>query len=342
MDEQRGAEGAVAQDVEVLLHAHLVARILRSARAGGGREILSEHRREPRVAEVSEAMRGGAFGELVKPARVVHCGEFVVIDDDAILLQPALDFLEQEQGVGVLAVGEALLEFAEVFLRAGEARRGGGLAGDLAQEQLAEHAAGLPCGIGVVAHECDAARRERAGAECEEAGLHVVGHPGVDAVDDDVVERGGLRLVAAEVRADQLHMVERGCGARGFCGGDFGGGKIDAGKARPGETLGEREEVVRFSATQLEHAAAVGRRGREAENAGDGAGARGMGDGESALAVGRFHVAFTESVVHRVKRSPWSRRETKAMRTRSAIHHQKRWRPHGLDARPNSPSMNLS
>ena len=59
---------------------------------------------------------------------------------------------------------------------------------DVKAEHLPDQAAQMPTRIGVVAHVGHAVRRQVRGADLENLVLNLIGHPGIHAVANDVIE----------------------------------------------------------------------------------------------------------------------------------------------------------
>ena len=128
-----------------------------------------------------------------------------------------------------------------------------------------QHLAQAAAGQRVVADVRDAVGRQHAGAQREQRVADRLGHPGVHAVRDDVVERlrGGLvRLDADRVEG---HVAEPQPLGQLTRTGDRDGRVVDPDERRAGQRGRHRQQVAPDAAAELEHAAARGRRGGQPE-----------------------------------------------------------------------------
>ena len=78
--EQRFPKRSRVQKIDELLALQNVGRHARQRLVHLRRQVAAEHRREIRLAQVREAMRGGALDELVEVHRLVHFLQVIVKD----------------------------------------------------------------------------------------------------------------------------------------------------------------------------------------------------------------------------------------------------------------------
>ncbi len=263
MHEQRLAEHPLLEEVQVLLAPQRVGdRQERLLELLGQRAELRLG--ELRLGEVLQAMSARLGDELVEVQRVVDLGERVV-EEQAVDVLCELARLGSEH-LGELAVG--LTRCAEQRQEA--ARRRHPLLGphdrlDVVAEHLAQRLARMAAGHRVVADVGDAVLRERRGAEREQAGADVLGHPGEDAVRDDVIDAAGRRLVVRQ--RDLLEGDVRqpeACGRR-LRTRDRAARRVDADERRARQRDRHRQQVAARAAAELEHAARRGCGCRDAE-----------------------------------------------------------------------------
>ena len=79
---------------------------------------------------------------------------------------------------------------------------------DLVAQHVAHHGAQVESGVGVVAEERHALRRQVRGADRQHLPPHKVRHPGEHAESDDVVERAELRAEVHDVHGAQFDVAQ--------------------------------------------------------------------------------------------------------------------------------------
>ena len=190
------AEHAVAEEVHVLFHVEEVGGEGADSFFGVRTEAGGDHGGELGFAEVLEFFFGGAGDELVEVEGFVELFEMLVEEVGVGGALEEGEFLAKEDGVGGFGDGDGLGEEGEKGAGGLDAVVGVFEVLGVVPEHFADGGAGVPAGVGVVGDVGDAVGREIVFADVEDFGLHFGGHPGVDAVGEDVVE---LAEVGGEV-----------------------------------------------------------------------------------------------------------------------------------------------
>jgi len=284
MAEQRAAEAAAAEEIRVLLGDKQV--VCRVGQQGGRRRGQRGvgHVEEIRLAEILKTVALGLGDELVEVNGLVDVAQFGMVEAGVRASLEAFDFGGQEDAVGigrrrcVAQGGEQLAGAPDLAGRIRGAAR-------VIKHHFAGGFAQAPAGVGVVAQVSDAVPRQVGAGQLKNLLARIGGDPGEKAVGNDVIESAETGADLAQVHPVDFDVGEAEGGDFSGCGGHGARGKFDAHEAAFGERPGHGDQVAAIAATQLEHAAAVGRRGLQAEEGGDGGKAVGvrLGIGEAGV-----------------------------------------------------------
>jgi len=139
----------------------------------------------------------------------------------------------------------------------------------MVQHHLAQHLAGVPAGVGVVADEGDSRRCQQLTTHCHQLLTHVGRHPRIDPVRHNVIELAVFRPDLEDVRHLEGDVVELQSGHGSQSGGYWLIRQVDAGEVAGGQRVRHRNQVAGISASDLEHPAPGHRRRLHAEESAD-------------------------------------------------------------------------
>jgi hypothetical protein len=189
-------------------------------------------------------MRSGLAGELMEIERLTVWDEIFVGDVVVRLEAGKRPFGSQGAGIEGIGVNERPDETVQGLARVGKVAQG-----------IAERAAQVPAGIGVVADIGDSVGCHAMAGYGEHAGANGLRDPGVDAVGDDVVEAGRGALEVSNGEAVELDVAGADGGGDFVSAADVNGVVIDAGEMAGGERLTHGQEVEAGAAAEFEDAA---------------------------------------------------------------------------------------
>ena len=217
-----------------------------------------------RLADVGQAVPRRVRRHDGERPRIAHHLQLVVQDHLRRLPPQPREHLAHVDAVRRLLARDRLLqrgeharEMREFFLRGGKGR-------EFREQELAHAREHAPARQRIEAQVEQPARRERPRAHREQAFLHLIGHPRVNAVRDHVIEARGLRLPLAQIGAHHPRIAQPAGRARRFRRGDLHLGEIHAHEGCARQPFGERQQIPALRAAQLQHARAIRRGCRQA------------------------------------------------------------------------------
>ena len=132
------------------------------------------------------------------------------------------------------------------------------------------------------------------GGDFQQRLAHRRGHPAVDAVADDVVERAGILGQVGNALTADFDIGQAEPGNAVLCVCDLTAAEIDAEKLRLRVQRRQGDDVAASRAAQLQHAGPGHRRGFVAEQAGNSRQPQRMGAGKRLGVVGKLVIALRD------------------------------------------------
>ncbi len=223
-----------------------------------------EHQVRLGIAEILQRVTRGARGEIAKIEGIVNRPEVIVKQPGWAAGQQALDLVVDHRMPR--SSGDA--RFAQHFQKRArllDAFGGIGVIARVVQHHLTQHDPNVPAWQRVVADEGDSLRRQAIAAETQQTLANVVGHPGVDAMRDDVIEFAESRAGLSQIQHAQVEIGEPEFTYGAATLGDGRLRQVDAGKLAAGQRVRHRNQVGGISAAHFQNAAGGDRRGSHSE-----------------------------------------------------------------------------
>ena len=229
------------------------------------------------VVEEGQPGRIGGGNDVAEQLRLPDLAEFVVEQGFGVLPQHRPGDLAHafHHGPVVVArlgkVGEDVMGAADLRSRIVDVP-------DVVEQQVADHPAQMPAGQRIVADKGDAVGCQHPADQRHQRGAHRGGHPGINAVGDDIVELARKRLRRSDDIAGLVDDVgQSGCGNQRVAPGDRCRRQVEVVKACVRIGGGHGDDVGTVTAAKFEHSRGSDWRRVQPMQAGDGRQPFGMG-----------------------------------------------------------------
>ena len=186
--QQRRPQRSAVEKIEILLEIGHIAALPDQVEPGGV-DTDAEHLTEMRVAQVLQTVATGLREELVQKLRIVVALQIVVKDHGVALGEQACRLLAQRGMVGIVVRGQELPQPFQERPISGRKRSRVRLAAAMILTHPPDHFAQLAAGIAVVADVGDSFGSQESPAGGQHCVLDPVGHPRINAVRNDIIER---------------------------------------------------------------------------------------------------------------------------------------------------------
>src|SRR5260370_26838362 len=121
----------------------------------------------------------------------------------------------------------------------------------MVKDHVAHDLLDVPAGIGVVADQCNAVRRQLRGADVEDLILNRGRHPSIDAMTNNVVELSKVRVDIQDVHDLEPDVGQSLAGSRFLSLRDLCLGQVEAHESTTRQSSGHRNQTASDPTTQV-------------------------------------------------------------------------------------------